>query len=270
VEAPLSSCPLWRVGCVQCGMRIVRRVAALAAVLAAPVAGRAEVRLVDPRSSAERAEVRLLDRALARPMVIAPVLALAQDRDAASTRQDDDAPPPAPAPAPAPAPGDLDFDLLGEAERPPEAADDPALRRRRKILAVHQGLGLGLVALQLGTTAVGQLNYLDKFGDANTGRYERTHAVLAYTTVAVFAADGLLAVLAPDPPRKVSRGFDRVTLHRIAMFTAAAGIVAQAGLGYYTARREGYLDKQDFGRAHLVVGYVTLAAVAIGVSALVF
>jgi hypothetical protein len=267
VEAPLSSCPLWRVGCVQCGMRIVRRVAALAAVLAAPVAGRAEVRLVDPRSSAERAEVRLLDRALTRPMVIAPVLALAQDRDAGSTRQDDDDDD---APTPAPAPGDLDFDLLGEAERPPEAADDPALRRRRKILAVHQGLGLGLVALQLGTTAVGQLNYLDKFGDANTGRYERTHAVLAYTTVAVFAADGLLAVLAPDPPRKVSRGFDRVTLHRIAMFTAAAGIVAQAGLGYYTARREGYLDKQDFGRAHLVVGYVTLAAVAIGVSALVF
>ncbi|HYG69278.1 MAG TPA: hypothetical protein VD838_16520 [Anaeromyxobacteraceae bacterium] len=169
-----------------------------------------------------------------------------------------------------PPPGELDFDLLGEPEPPPALAEDPRLRRRRTMLAIHQGVGLGLVALQLGTTIVGQLNYLDKFGDSNTGRYELTHAILAYSTVGVFAVQGLLGVLAPDPPRRRSPGFDRVKLHRIAMFVAAGAMATQAGLGFWTARREGYLDKQDFGTAHLVVGYVTLAAVLVGVSAFLF
>jgi hypothetical protein len=228
---------------------------ALAALVAAPLAA--------------RAEPRLLDRSLVRPVLLSPALGLAQAPGASGQEEDENgkAKPRPEAPGTGP---DLDFDLLGEAEPPPLVEESPAMRRRRKMLGIHQGLGLGLLALQAGTTVVGQLNYNDKFGDANTGRYERTHAVLAYTTVAVFATQGLLGVLAPDRPQKLERGFDRVTLHKIAMFTAAAGIVAQAGLGFYTARREGYLDKQDFGRAHLVVGYATAAAVATGVAAFVF
>jgi hypothetical protein len=212
------------------------------------------------------AEPRLLDRSLVRPVVLSPTtFRLAQASGAEGEAQEGEAKPDAPD-----TDSDLDFDLLGEAKPPPVVEETPAMRQRRKMLGIHQGLGLGLLALQATTIVVGQLNYNDKFGDANTGRYERTHAVLAYTTVAVFATQGLLGVLAPDRPEKIDRGFDRVTLHKIAMFTAAAGIVAQAGLGFYTARREGYLDKQDFGRAHLVVGYATAAAVATGVAAFVF
>jgi hypothetical protein len=213
------------------------------------------------------AEARLLDRSLVRPVVLSPTLRLAQASGGGGEAQEGEAKPEEKPEAP---PGDLDFDLLGEAKPPPVVEETPAMRQRRKMLGIHQGLGLGLLALQATTTVVGQLNYNDKFGDANTGKYERTHAVLAYTTVAVFAAQGLLGVLAPDRPEKISRGFDRVTLHKIAMFSAAAAILTQAGLGYYTAHREGYLDKQDYGRAHLVVGYATAAVVATGVAAFVF
>lgn len=168
----------------------------------------------------------------------------------------------------APKPGSLDFDLLGA---PPKSdqVDEDALRLRRKMLTWHQGVGLGMFALQLATTVVGQLNYNDKFGGDNTGKYEQPHAILAYTTLAAFAAAGALALLAPAPIER-GEGFDRVSLHKLSMFTAAAGMLAQGVLGIWTQSREGYLNQQSIGTAHLVIGYVTLAAVATGVGALVF
>jgi hypothetical protein len=46
-------------------------------------------------------------------------------------------------------------------------------------------------------------------------------------------------------------------------------MVTQAYLGIQTVNREGYVDQQQYGRAHLVVGYATLAAMLVGVGALV-
>ncbi len=162
----------------------------------------------------------------------------------------------------------LDFNLLGP---PPAAppADEEKLTLRRKMLTWHQGVGLGMFALQLATTIVGQLSYDDKFGGDNTGKYVQAHAILAYSTLAAFAAAGTLALLAPKPFER-QEGFDRVSLHKVAMFTAAAGMLAQGLLGMWTQSREGYLNQQSIARAHLVVGYVTLVAVATGVGALVF
>jgi hypothetical protein len=162
----------------------------------------------------------------------------------------------------------LDFDLLGEAEPPPETVDAGRLRLRRRMLTWHQGIGLGLLGLQLATTVAGQLNYSDRYaGGPQTLRYRRTHQALAYSTLGVFAVNGALALLAPSPgtPRKL----DRVMVHRIAMFTAAAGMLAQGVLGVYTRERVGHLDQERFATAHLVVGYATLAAVLTGVGALV-
>jgi hypothetical protein len=162
----------------------------------------------------------------------------------------------------------LDFDLLGEAKPPPETADAGKMRLRRKMLTVHQGIGLGLLGLQLGTTVVGQLNYSDRFGGPDTGRYRLAHKTLAYSTLGVFAVNGLLALLAPSPntPRKL----DRVQIHRYAMLAAAAGMLTQGILGIYTRERIGRLDQDEFATAHLVVGYATLAALLTGVGALVF
>lgn len=165
----------------------------------------------------------------------------------------------------------LDFDLLGKP--PPVAAvDDPAMGRRRWMLKTHQAVGLGLVALQIATTVVGQLNYSDKYGGSAplTGKYELSHTALAYTNVAVFAANGGIALFAPSPKNKPKRGFDRMSLHKLSMAIAAGGMLAQAGLGIYTDSREGYLNQQDYAKAHLAIGYATLAALGVGVGALVF
>jgi hypothetical protein len=161
----------------------------------------------------------------------------------------------------------LDFDLLGAAKPPPEPADSGALRLRRRMLGVHQGIGLGLIGLQLATTAVGQLNYSDRFGGPDTARYKLSHQALAYTTLGVFAVNGAVALLAPSA--KAPRRLDRVMVHRIAMLTAAAGMAAQAVLGIQTRNRVGRLDQERLATVHLAIGYTTLAAVLAGVGAIV-
>ncbi len=164
----------------------------------------------------------------------------------------------------------LDFDLLGTP--PPVVASpyDAVLKRRRSMLNVHQGLGLALVGLQLSTTVMGQLNYSDLYGPNPTARFRTTHQVLAYTTLGVFAANGLIALLAPRDPLKRSDGFDRTTLHKIGMAVAAAGMVAQGVLGAVTHARDGYLDQPAYARAHLILGYATFAAVSVAVGSIVF
>lgn len=166
----------------------------------------------------------------------------------------------------------LDFDLLGTPPPVAPSADDRAMRRRRGMLKLHQGIGLGLVGLHLGATVVGQLNYLDKYGSSapRTGRYELSHSVFAYSTVGVFAVNGVLALLAPTPKAKAKRGFDRVSLHKLGMAVATAGMLTQGVLGVYTDRREGYLNQQDYAKAHLAIGYATFAALGVAVGALVF
>jgi cytochrome b561 len=139
------------------------------------------------------------------------------------------------------------------------------------MLVGHQALGFGLLAIDLGATIVGQLNYNDHFvSGAPTFRYQSAHRTLAWATVATFVATGALAVFAPSPPRRVSQGFDRVALHKWCMASATAAMVAQAALGMATAGREGQLNQQDLGKAHLAIGYFTFAALAIGFGALVF
>jgi hypothetical protein len=163
----------------------------------------------------------------------------------------------------------LDFELLPEP--PPVAANpvDGSLGLRRRMLRFHQGLGLGLLGLQLATTTVGQLNYSDRFGVDSTARYQLSHAALAYSTLGVFAVNGAVALLAPRPPAKRSQGFDRVTLHKLGMLGAALGMAAQGAVGIYTREREGYLNQEYYARVHLVIGYATLAAVGVAVGALV-
>ena len=165
----------------------------------------------------------------------------------------------------------LDFDLLGKPKAPVLTIDDAAMKRRRWMLNLHQTAGLGLVALGLATTVVGQLNYLDKYGSNApvTGRYQLTHAVLAYTTLGVFAVNGTIALLAPSAPRK-KEGFDRMTIHKAGMAVAAAGMVAQAVVGIHAREREGRLDQASAARLHLAIGYATLAAFSTAVGALVF
>jgi hypothetical protein len=171
---------------------------------------------------------------------------------------------------PAASPGDLDFDLLGAAKPPPDAPDGAAMKRRREMLSIHQGVGIGLYALEVGTTVLGQLNYRDKFAThQNTEKWRMPHKVFAYATAAVMVLNGSLALAAPAPVKHPFR-LDRVGVHKIAMFTAAACMLAQVGLGVYTHSREGYMDQQGLAKAHLALGYATFAVMTTGVAVLVF
>jgi hypothetical protein len=167
---------------------------------------------------------------------------------------------------------DLNFDIPATLAPQQEVSSrDSQLSLRRGMLVGHQALGFGLLAIDLGATIVGQLNYNDHFvSGAPTFRYQSAHRTLAWATVATFVATGALAVFAPSPPRRVSQGFDRVALHKWCMASATAAMVAQAALGMATAGREGQLNQQDLGKAHLAIGYFTFAALAIGFGALVF
>jgi cytochrome b561 len=208
-----------------------------------------------------RAELRLLDETLRLDLVVPGALrGPAPDLRALAVIADQQGS----------GPGDVD--LLGEPEKPPPpSADAKKMRLRRSMLSLHQGIGLGLLALQVTTTVVGQLNYNDKFvSSANTNKYKQAHALLAWTNIGVFVVNGTIAVLAPEPPGTMSSGFDRVTLHKVSMFTAAAGMAAQGVLGVYTAQREGYENQKQLATVHLAIGYATLAAMLVGVSALVF
>lgn len=164
----------------------------------------------------------------------------------------------------------MDFDLLGDAPKLAIPAEDPSLRTRRKMLNWHQGLGIGLYAVQLASTVTGQLNYNDKFGVENTGRYKATHRGLVYLNLAAFATVGGIALFAPTEKGAPPRPYGRTTIHKIGMALAAVGMLTQGYLGIRTAQREGYTDKQSYGRAHLAVGYATLAAMSVAVGAIVF
>ena len=164
-----------------------------------------------------------------------------------------------------------DNSLTGNVLTPP--VDEKAIKTRRTMLTVHQTLGIALAAGMAGAMVTGQLNYNDKFLSTegrNSGRFEFAHKAFVYPTLGLAATTAGLALFAPVPIDKTSKGFDRMVLHKIGQFTAAAGWAAQLGLGLYTASREGYANQQSLAAAHLAVGYVTLAGILLGLGAVVF
>ncbi len=168
----------------------------------------------------------------------------------------------------------MDFDLLEPAEAAAAAQVDPELEkrigRRRTMLKLHQGLGFAMAAGLVGTTVVGQLQFHDSFrGGGDDRNLLGLHRGLAIGTSALFATVGLLGVLAPEPFEKEFR-WDTITVHKMFMALATAGMVAQVILGIMATDRYGRLSETDFATAHQVSGFVTLGAVTAGVITLFF
>jgi hypothetical protein len=185
-----------------------------------------------------------------------------------------------PAPAGAQEPGepgpppDLDFELLpadrAASEPPIDLALELEVNRRRRMLGVHQGLGIATWTAMAGTVVLGQLDFDDRFrGGGDTGRYHGWHRGLAYGTAALFTASAALALLAPEPYAKKSR-LDTATVHKVSMAVAAAGLAAQIALGVWARSLEGELSERDVAAAHQVLGYATLGAMTVGAVVFVF
>ena len=144
------------------------------------------------------------------------------------------------------------------------------LQMRRKMLQLHQ-LGGMLTLASLGATVIfGQLNYIDRYGGGgDTRRWYDWHRFSAFTSAALFAGTGALALFAPSPLEKPAR-LDTAMLHRIAMGVATAGMAAQIVLGFVTAGKGGSVSQRDFALAHQIVGYTTFGATAVGFGVLTF
>jgi hypothetical protein len=173
-------------------------------------------------------------------------------------------------PTASPPPDDLNFDLLPPPIPAQSEQEAKQVRTRRLLLTLHQNIGIALVAAEIGSIVTGQLNYSDKFNGGNSGRYETIHKAFVYPTIGLGALVAGLALFAPVPIDKKTSGFDRMTLHKIGMFTAAAGWAAEIGLGLYAASREGYANQKGWADAHLAIGYVTLAGLLLGTGAITF
>ncbi len=178
------------------------------------------------------------------------------------------------------APG-LDFDLFGEQSKtldPRKAADDERarsvidrkVRLRRHLLKAHQIAGLTTLVLLASTLVVGQLNWYHKFGGGDfTESYNTPHAVLAGATSLGFATTGVLALAAPNPfPKRIK--LDSALLHKISMAVATAGMVTQLILGPISSANAGTQLEGRLAVGHLATGYLTFAAMAVGVFAYVF
>ena len=185
------------------------------------------------------------------------------------------APSPAAAAAPAPPPDlSLDFDLLARpspAAAPDAAALEARVKERRWKLRLHQGLGLATWTALAATVVVGQLDFDDRFrGGGDTGRYHRAHKLLAYSSAGLFAGTAALALLAPEPYAKRTGRLDGALVHKIAMGTAAVGMVIQVALGLASRHAAGTVRERSLASVHQAVGYATLGAMTVGGLSFVF
>lgn len=179
--------------------------------------------------------------------------------------------------APDAAGGSMDFDLFGDTEKQKEASIDPTLagriETRRTMLQAHQILGLSTLALMTTSAVLGQLNYTDVYGGGGrTGDYLMAHRVATYSSAGAFLATATFSVFAPVPFEK-EPGFDTAIAHKIAVIGATAGMLAQVGLGFATARAAdagNASDLKKFAQIHQVVGYSTVGLMAIATGVWIF
>ncbi|HYO71792.1 MAG TPA: hypothetical protein VEU33_37515 [Archangium sp.] len=170
---------------------------------------------------------------------------------------------------------DMDFDLLepspaAETPRLVDPALEKAIATRRTMLTIHQGLGLATLTTLAATIVVGQLHFNDRYrGGGDTGRYDAWHTGLVIGSSSLFAGTGLLGLFAPTPFKKELR-LDTITLHKIFVSLATAGMLTQVVLGLVTGSQEGKLSQVNLATAHQVVGYATLGAVGAGALMIVF
>ena len=139
------------------------------------------------------------------------------------------------------------------------------------MLEWHQGLGIATAGLMVGTVILGQLSFSDKFGgNGNSGTYEIWHSGFEAATVVAFLSAGALAIFAPVPYEKKSSRVDTVTVHKYSMLIATIGMATEVPLGIVTVAREGYADQAALAVSHLIIGYITAAALGTGATALFF
>jgi hypothetical protein len=181
-----------------------------------------------------------------------------------------------------------DAGRAGSSDKAADQADYVTqLRKRAKIAKVHRTLGIATWAATAVAVAAGTIQFRNLYGGGNrektpcgTGdawpNQEQCYGAPLLHAIPGFVAGGLyfttmsLAIAMPDPD-KADQGDSKfaktVRTHKILRWIHLTGMLAQIGLGVVMANPKLGLDRyndydtlQTLARAHLGIGYATLAA----------
>jgi hypothetical protein len=137
------------------------------------------------------------------------------------------------------------------------------LRLRRTMLTAHQIGGFLTLASMIATVYYGQKSLLDPNSGQRNDPYRRSHQFFLTTTIALYSATGLLAVLSP-PPLIRRDEISTVTIHKTLAWVHFIGMVVTPILGSTILKRGPigrYVDLNQ-ARFHQITGYITAGALA--------
>lgn len=137
------------------------------------------------------------------------------------------------------------------------------LKLRRAMLTTHQIGGFLTLASMIAAVYYGQKSLTDPNSGQRNDPYRRPHQLFVTTTIGLYSATGLLAVLSP-PPLIRRDEFSTTTIHKTLAWVHFLGMVVTPILGSTILKRGPigrYVDLNQ-ARFHQITAYVTVSALA--------
>jgi len=137
------------------------------------------------------------------------------------------------------------------------------LKLRRAMLTTHQIGGFLTLASMITAVYYGQKSLTDPNSGQRNDPYRGRHQFFVTSTIALYTATGLLAILSP-PPLIRRDEFSTITLHKTLAWVHFIGMVVTPILGGTILKRGPigrYVDLNQ-ARFHQISGYVTVSALA--------
>jgi hypothetical protein len=137
------------------------------------------------------------------------------------------------------------------------------LRLRRTMLTAHQIGGFLTLASMIAAVYYGQKSLTDPNSGQRNDPYRKNHQLFVTTTIALYSATGMLAVLSP-PPLIRRDEISTTTIHKTLAWVHFLGMVVTPILGSTILKRGPIGRYVDLNQAkfHQITGYVTLGALA--------
>ncbi len=142
---------------------------------------------------------------------------------------------------------------------------------RRTMLSTHQVLGFATLALMTASVVFGQilLNDYEALRFEEALRNRPTHRTLSIITFGTYMSTAAMSTFAP-PPLIRRDEWNTVSTHKLFAIFHFSGMVAQPILAIMASNSRDLEQIRTLRRAHQIVGYFTLAALAAAMLTLTF
>ncbi|MDW8020281.1 MAG: hypothetical protein RMI34_09425 [Chloroherpetonaceae bacterium] len=142
---------------------------------------------------------------------------------------------------------------------------------RRAMLSTHQLLGFATLGLMTASVVFGQvlLNDYEALRFDEAARNRQVHRTLSIITFGTYMTTAAMSTFAP-PPLIRRDEWNTVTTHKLLAVVHLAGMIAQPILAISAANSRDFEQIRALRRAHQIVGYVTLAALATAMVVMTF